>query len=266
VESNHIEKEMQRTYDWYFLSKGYRERYPRPNAATLDYVFANGARDAESILDFGCGNGRYALALLARSKAKLTAYDISESSLQAFRNELRNRPYFGRVTFVHDNLFALGKPASYDVILMLFGVLSHLGDRAARVRALSTLRGLIREDGRLILSVPSIFRRRPWELLKWALARRLALAHPPQDEPGNIYFTRQVHGQPLTFFYHLYALEDLRAELAAAGFEIRHCEAESFFPEWWVTQSSIVRRIDKRLSAWIPPALGYGIRVLAVPI
>lgn len=265
VESNHIAREMQRTYDQYYSSSGYRKRYPRPNAATLDYLLAHGARDAELILDFGCGNGRYSLALLAHSKAKLTAYDISAPSLTEFASNLKNTPYRERVTFVHDDAFRLGQPASYDLILMLFGVLSHLGDRATRIRTLSRLRGLIREDGHLILSVPSIFRRRPWELFKCALARRLGRAQPPHDEGGNIYFTRNVHGHRLTFFYHLYTLNDLRADLEAAGFAIRHCEAESFLPEWWVTQSSFLRRVDRSLSAWIAPALGYGIRVLAVP-
>jgi SAM-dependent methyltransferase len=266
VESNHIAKEMERTYDRYFASSGYRRRYPRPNEATLDYLLANGARDARSILDFGCGNGRYSRALLEQSSAELTAYDISALSLNEFEQDLCDTPYKERVNFVHDDLFALGKPASYDLILMLFGVLSHVGDRAARVRVLTTLRHLIRKDGRLILSVPSIYRRRPWELLKWALARRVGRATPPQDEPGNIYFTRQVHGHTLTFFYHLYKMKDLRAELREAGFAIRHCSAESLLPEWCVTRSGFLRQVDARLSALIPAVLGYGIRVLAVPV
>ncbi len=257
---------MERTYDRYFASSGYRRRYPRPNEATLDYLLANGARDARSVLDFGCGNGRYSRALLEHSSAALTAYGISASSLNEFEQDQRATPYRERVTFVHDDLSALGESAAYDLILMLFGVLSHIGDRAARIRALTTLRRLMRDDGRLILSVPSIFRRRPWELLKWALARRLGRARAPQDEPGNIYFTRHAHGHDLTFFYHLYAMKDLRAELGEAGFAISHCEAESVFPEWCVTRSNFLRGVDARLSAWIPAALGYGIRVLAVPV
>ncbi|WP_341317811.1 methyltransferase domain-containing protein [Paraburkholderia sp. IMGN_8] len=266
MQSNQIAREMQRTYDQYFLSSGYSRRYPRPNAATLDYLLANGAREAGRILDFGCGNGRYSLALLAHSEANLIAYDISASSLIEFEGNLMNTPYRERVTFVYDDLSGLSHARPYDLILMLFGVLSHLGDRTTRIATLSRLRALVREDGRVILSVPSILRRRPRELFKCALARRLGRAQPPLNERGNICFTRQVDGHQLTFFYHLYALKDLRDELAAAGFAIRHCEAESVLPEWWVTQSRILGRVDRWLAAWIAPVLGYGIRVLAVPI
>jgi SAM-dependent methyltransferase len=265
LDPNQIASEMQRTYDQYFHSEGYRHRYPRPNTTTLAYLLKHGGRDAERILDFGCGNGRYSLALLAQSNAHVTGYDISLASLLEFDLNLKHTPFRDRVTLVHDDLPALGETCSYDLILMLFGVLSHLGDRATRIKTLARLRRLIRENGHLILSVPSIYRRRPLELLKSVLQRRSGSAPPPLDEPGNIYFTRYAHGHQLTFFYHLYTLDDLRADLAAAGFTIRHCEAESILPEWWVTQSDVVARLDARLSARIAPSLGYGIRVMAVP-
>ncbi|CAB3761807.1 hypothetical protein LMG29739_03723 [Paraburkholderia solisilvae] len=264
--SGRIAHEMRRTYDQYFSNDGYRRRYPRPNAGTLDHLLSNGARTATRILDFGCGNGRYSLALLEHSHAQLTAYDISAASLAEFQRNLAGTALQDRVTLVHDDLAKLGAPASYDLILMLFGVLSHIGARAARIEMLARLRGLLRDDGRLILSVPSVYRRRPWELLKCALARRLRRAAAPQDEAGNIEFTRHVGGHRLTFFYHLYTLNELRTELAAAGFAVREFEAESVLPEWCVTQWNIVRRIDQCIAARIAPALGYGIRVLAVPV
>jgi SAM-dependent methyltransferase len=257
---------MQRTYDWYFMSNGYRDRYPRPNAATLNYILANGAREASSILDFGCGNGRYSLELLARCKARLTGYDISASSLQEFSESLWRSVLRERVALVHDDLFALAEQGPYDMILMLFGVLSHVGDRAARIRMLSVLRKLIRAEGRLIVSVPSAFRRRPTDLAKWSLARRFGLARAPQDEPRNIYFTRRVNGCRVRFFYHLYTRVELENELAEAGFRVLHCEAESFFPEQWVTRSAFVRRIDAWFSRWAPATFGYGIRALAVAL
>jgi SAM-dependent methyltransferase len=266
MKSDHIAKEMQQTYDLYFSRDGYRRRYPRPNAATLDYLLLNGARDATHILDFGCGNGRYSLALLAQSDAALTAYDISAASLGEFHRNLMGTSFAGRVVLIHDDLSALGEPASYDLVIMLFGVLSHVGPRSARVEALAQLRRLIRTDGRLIISVPSVYRRRPWELFKAAVARRLGQARPPLDEAGNISFTRHVEGQALTFFYHLYRLGELRAELAEAGFRLLECEAESVLPEWCVTQWPIACRADQWLAARISPALGYGMRILAVPV
>jgi len=264
--NDHIAKEMQQTYDHYFLSHGYRRRYPEPNAATLGYVLKHGAHGASRILDFGCGNGRYAMALLAQTSAHLTAYDISAASLLEFEDTLKQTPYRERVTLVHGEMAALAAPAGYDVVLMLFGVLSHLGDRASRLHTLRELRGQMRADSRLIVSVPSIYRRRPWELLRYGLERRLGLAQPPQDEPGNIYFTRHIQGQSLRFFYHLYTVDDLRQELHAAGFALSDWQAESMLPEWWITQSTTLRGIDRVLSARLPAALGYGMRAVAIPL
>jgi SAM-dependent methyltransferase len=265
MKTDEFVKAMRRTYDLYYLGGAYRRRYPRPNAATLDFVLDHGARNAERILDFGCGDGRYCFALLERTNANVTAYDISASSLIALNARLMGSDYRRRVSLACAEVSQLEHGAPYDAILMLFGVLSLIGDRAARVETLSALRRLVREDGLLVISVPSIWRRRPWELLRHALARRLRRAKPPLHEGGNICFVRSVEGRSLTFFYHLYGARDLRAELAAAGFAVRRCEAESLLPEWCVTQSRLIEAFDRKLCRWLPPILGYGIRVLAAP-
>lgn len=261
-----VVREMRRTYDKYFQSRGYRERYPMPNAATLDYVLRHGARQAAHILDFGCGNGRYALALLALTSAHVTGFDISEPSLREFDQYLQTTPYKTRVTLVGGDIGTLGSidnEIGYDLVLMLFGVLSHLGDRATRIDTLRRLRDKMQPHGRLILSVPSLYRRRPLDLCRHACARRLGRARPPQHEPGNIYFIRHVHGERLRFFYHLYTVARLRDELRIAGFILRDWEAESLFPEWWLMRSPRLQRLDRTLSSWIAPSLGYGIRALA---
>jgi len=261
-----IHKTMQETYDHYFLSDGYRQRYPQPNVATMDFLIGCGVADAGHVLDFGCGNGRYSFALLEQSQAHLTAYDISKHSLIEFDARLTGSPYRDRVTFVHGDAQGLGSSARYDAILMLFGVLSHVGAKAARLETLRLLRSVIRADGKLILSVPSIWRRRPWELCKFGLARRLGFARPPHDEAGNIDFRRRISGRVLTFFYHLYSLESLRDELAQAGFLVHACEPESVLPEWWVTQSAFLSRVDRWLCTRVAAQWGYGIRVLAAPV
>lgn len=265
METDEFAKQMRRTYDMYFLGGGYRRRYPRPNAATLDFVLAHGARDAERILDFGCGDGRYCLALLERTCAHVTAYDISASSLIALHARAMNTPYRKRLTLAGDDISQLECDASYDLVLMLFGVLSLVGDRAARAETLSKLRRLMHGQSRLVVSVPSIWRRRPIELIRYATLRMAGRARPPFDEGGNIFFSLSAEGQRLTFFYHLYSLRDLHADLSAAGFAVLRCEAESMLPEWCVTQSRLLEWVDRRLCAWLPAVCGYGLRVLAVP-
>lgn len=254
---------MSETYDHYYASSGYRLRYPVPNHATLDYVMAGGAADASRILDFGCGNGRYGLPLLERTQARITGYDISLASLAEFDAELRRTPYRERVTLIHGDLESLSRQEPYDLVLMLFGVLSHIGVREERIEALCKVRTLMKPGARLILSVPSIFRRRPFELLKFGIQRRLGRARAPQNEAGNIFFSRAINGKPVVFFYHLYSVASLAEELAHCGFRIGKCTPESLLPEWLVTQSALARRLDRLLLPVLPAAFGYGIRAIA---
>lgn len=259
-----VQEAMRTLYDHYFSSKAYQQRYPEPNRATLDFLFAHGAARARHILDFGCGNGRYALALLQRTQAHLTGYDISEAALDSFRDQLIHTKWKARTTLLSGPLAALNQ--SYDMILMLFGVLSHIGDQASRQAVLQHLRTIIQPNGRLILSVPSLWRRRPLELLSSAYQRWSGRGQGVLSEPGNIEFTRELAGMPHTFFYHLYTVEELQDELQACGFETVALSAENVLPEWLVTQNRLMAHMDANVSRMWPASLGYGIRVAAKPI
>jgi TRAP-type uncharacterized transport system substrate-binding protein/2-polyprenyl-3-methyl-5-hydroxy-6-metoxy-1,4-benzoquinol methylase len=260
-----VMQSMRESYDHYFSSTGYHRRYPTPNYSTLKRIMASGVDKAENILDFGCGNGRYGLALLERTQARITAYDISQASLEEFESRLHRTAYRDRVTLVHGAIERLEKNEPYDVVLMLFGVLSHLGVYQQRIDALRTVRALIAADGQLIVSVPCIFRRRPLELLKFGIIRRFGKAGALQNEPGNILFSRFICGKSISFFYHLYSVRSLRTELIQAGFRIRACKPECFLPEWLIAQSRLARWLDKLVLPWLPASLGYGIYVIADP-
>lgn len=141
-------------YDHYFACQDYQRRYPAPNAATLAFLFAHGAGSARQILDFGCGNGRYALALLQQTKACVTGYDISLAALGAFKGLLDSTRFGSRATLLTGELDVLDPAKKFDLVLLLFGVLSHVGGQTARVKVLQHLRSTMTPQGRLVLSVP----------------------------------------------------------------------------------------------------------------
>ncbi|MDE2430559.1 MAG: hypothetical protein KGM99_17710, partial [Burkholderiales bacterium] len=64
----------------------------------------------------------------------------------------------------------------------------------------------------------------------------------------------------------LYTINGLSAELREAGFKITKLSPESLLPEWMITQSIILGRIDEALLPLLPAALGYGIKAVAEPI
>jgi len=253
-------------YDHYFSCKDYQKRYPAPNAATLEFLFRHGVGQARQILDFGCGNGRYALALLESTSARVTGYDISTSAIEEFNNFLEKTRFGPRVRLLTGSREVLIGSQEFDVVLLLFGVLSHIGGRADRLEVLRHLHTMMEPQGRLLLTVPSVWRRRPLELLSAAFKRLTGRARGVQAEAGNIEFTRLLAGVPHTFFYHLYSARRLRQELQACGFEIVEMDAESVLPEWLITQYRAVGRLDAMVSRIWPAFLGYGIRAVVRPI
>jgi SAM-dependent methyltransferase len=256
---------MSELYNHYFACHDYEKRYPKPNQATFDFLMQHGAGRAREILDFGCGSGRYALALLHATPAHLTGYDISSGALAEFRAHLAQTSLAHRARTLGTEPAVLDGSGCYDMVLILFGVLSHVGPRSARLSTLRQLRSLMPTDGKLLLTVPSAWRRRPIELVKAAYARWRGLAQGEQTEPGNIRFCRVLGGVSHQFFYHLYTVKRLTAELNAAGFEVVFMDAESVMPEWLITQHPSLGWLDARLSRFLPAFLGYGIRAVAVP-
>ncbi len=257
---------MAQLYNHYFSGHDYDRRYPQPNQATLNFLMEQGAEKAEQILDFGCGNGRYGLALLHGTSALLTGCDISEAALAEFSAHLGHARLGARTRLFHGPSSVLEGHGHYDLILMLFGVLSHVGARSARLETLRQLRALIEPGGKLLLTVPSQWRRRPVELIGAAFDRWRGRVHGVRTEPGNILFSRRLGGVLHQFFYHLYTVRRLREELRAAGFQMTLVEAESVLPEWLITQHPWIGAVDARATRFLPASLGYGMRAVAVPI
>ena len=276
---------MRKSYDSYFASQDYKRRYPSPNPATLKFLLDQGqAASAKSILDVGCGDGRYALALLDATPASITGCDISRAALHEFSAQLASRPDAGRVTLVHSTVEALTPTADekiadeatdtrHDLSMLLFGVLSHAGNQAARLAMLKAVLRQTKPGGRLLLTVPNIWRRWPIELLQqlmWRLGQQLGQRRVPSEinnlQFGDMTYCRVIDGQEQPFFYHLYSLGRLRQELNLAGWSVQSFEAESVLPEWMVTQYRWIGRLDNLVRPLLPASLGYGIRVVACPV
>lgn len=252
---------MAKTYDKYFSTGFYEKRYPVANRQTFQAILAelkNLAPGPKHILDFGCGSGRYLLPVLKCMEGNFTAYDISEATLKLLAGRLEVEGGLDRVSILHGDLDKLAgyieKRGKVDFIMLMFGVLSHVGNKAARMKVLRSLKSFLADgSSRIILSVPNKLRR----------FRNGPSVQRTGPEPEDITYSRRYKGDDMTFFYHLYTPESLLAELQEAGLKVYRICPESYFPESWVTCSSLVSMIDKTLCKFIPSQHGYGILAVA---
>lgn len=253
---------MTRSYDRYFETGYYEQRYPKPNPATLRLAIEQARIAGPRLVDFGCGSGRYARALLDLTPARVIGYDVSPVALERLQRGCQAHVASGRLLPVGGGIERLAEAAGrwggIDLAMLLFGVLGHVPGRDGRRRVLRTLRGLLRPGGRIMLSVPNARQRFHRE-------RRETSLLPDQQglEPGDIVYTRQHGGNEITLYYHLYDAPELGAELADCGYRLLDLHAESVLPERAVVTSRLTAMLDGALAAVLPLRLAYGFLAVA---
>jgi SAM-dependent methyltransferase len=243
-------------YERYFASGHYDRRYPRPNPTVLGMI-RRVLPAGGHVIDFGCGSGRYLLAL--RGQAGVAAgYDICRAALDAFRRAAGREAATAPAILGPDPADLDRHVAGHggaDVVLCLFGVLSHIEGAEERRRTLRRIAGLMAPGtGRLVLSVPNRRRRFRSEQREQAA-----------EASGEIRYRRRLRGLSVALPYKLFDVDGLAAELAGAGLVMVEARAESLFPEALVANSPVLRRLDRWLAPLVPAAFGYGILALARP-
>jgi SAM-dependent methyltransferase len=253
---------MGRSYDRYFQTGFYEQRYPGPNPATLRLALEQVGIAGPRVVDFGCGSGRYARALLEHSRAQVIGYDLSPVALERLRRACAAHVATGRLLPLGGDLDALATAVAardgIDLALLLFGVLGHVPGRDARRRTLRALHAMLRPAGRLVLSVPNARQRFHRERLDTErLVDRSGL------EPGDIVYTRRHNGDDITLYYHLYDAHELACELRECGFRLLQLHAESVLPERAVVTSPLAACLDRLLAAALPLSRAYGFLAVA---
>ncbi len=251
---------IKKSYIHYFHSGTYDKRYPYPNRRTLGYVLDKAGK-SKHILDYGCGNGRYTIPLLRNTAAQISVYDTCDFAVKQLNERVQSIGLSDRINnLTVENLFD-GKE-KYDLILGLFGVLSHINKRESRIQLLKKLFNLLNEDGSLIISVPNSIRRFPVLQAKSALYRRKGIAGIA-SEHGDVKYERKLGGKKTEFYYHLYNTSRLLSEIKQAGFTPEIITSESILPESWVVRSDLNSIFDNYLCKLLPAKFGYGLLITA---
>ncbi len=239
------------SYRRYFNSGFYQKRYPRANLRTLKTI-KNKLEQNHTILDIGCGDGRYALEVVQSCKF-VNALDISEEAVKDLRRHITDRNLTNMKVFISEpplSIRQLFSEVSLDGVMLIFGVLSHIVEQNVRHRLLSEIYSSLKHNGFLVLSVPSGCRR--------------FLNEQKIQSSSTIAYTRQNDGEVLKFNYKLFYIEELREELRNAGFNDVKIVSESILPETFVVNSRILGWIDRILCAIVPTKWAYGYLVTAI--
>lgn len=252
--------DMVESYDAYFRSGLYHARYPRPNRRTIRFVrrYLGSGR----LLDFGAGDGRYALPLAGEDGAEVLAVDVSPVARSILAEEAARRGLTKKIEISDGSDAAYRERAlgtqSFDAALLAFGVLGHVAGRARRRTILRELRSSLKPDGRLILGLPNAGRR--FRAEQRAAADLVAAG---RLEAGDILYSRHSQAGDIGLFYHLFRLREIREDLAVAGFRPERVTGESILSERFATSAPLPALADDMLAALLPARCAYDYLVIA---
>jgi len=253
---------IEKIYDGYYGSEYYSSRYPVCNLKSLSCILESiEDTSCATVLDYGCGNGRYAIPILRKTNAEICLFDISSVAMKQL-DKLLSRDDEKRILERCHDICRLSKN-NYDLIICMFGVLSHIPLRNKRLSILQMFYNKLSQEGKLILSVPNKYRRLIFSQFKHSLRRLFGSPEYPATETRDIIYGRKIDGTKEKIFYHLYSKNGLISDLNDAGFCIKSIMPESILPEKMVVSSDLLRKIDALLLKILPTSLGYGFLVVA---
>lgn len=253
---------MENFYSNYGSTGRYLDRYPAPNSRTLDLILRHSTLDTP-ILDIGCGTGRYALEL-ARRGYTVTGVDPNLDMLLCARGRALSEGLETQLSLLHGNIADFSDIGPFGTILCLFGVFSHIHSLHSRHVFLKAIGRLSAPDARIIFSVPNAYRRFFLHQAFWKLSGRFMPGELLQGlENGDIFYSREVGGKRTFSYYHPFTSAKIRTEIEMADYQVLAMKAESVLSESCITRHGPMQRLDALLSKMTPPALGYGIIVVA---
>ncbi|CND76826.1 methylase involved in ubiquinone/menaquinone biosynthesis [Mycobacterium tuberculosis] len=241
--------ETYRSYETYFETKKYAQRYPLPNRLALARIL-RALSPGATLIDIGAGHGRYSIAL-AEKGYTVVAVERSDAAREqltetALRRGLSDKLHcFKELEDVDPKLAEKSR-----LSLLLFGVLSHMAFKEREI-ALKTIQSMMDEKVNVIGSVPCTFRRYKSERVN-------AKIDDFGDAP-RFFYTHHLDGATHEFAYTAFSPQQLRAEFALHGWEPVQMKTESVLSERKVARNRIIGAGDAMFSRMTPCRFSHAI-------
>lgn len=201
----------------------------------LDRYLAPGA----AVLDIGCAAGRFCLAVHKRGH-RVVGVDLAEAMVRegADLAQAQGAP----IAFCVMDAQALAVRAGvFDAALLLGSVLSHVPGRAARLRTLREAHRALSPGGTLLIETQSrasaVRHRVFFRAMTWVRGALQAIGRRPAWEVGDRFgFEVSGAGRGQRIYFHMYAPDELEADLREAGFEPRSADTALYLMRFVATR------------------------------
>lgn len=166
----------------------------------------------EKIMDLGCGTGYYLFLLSSLPvDLNLTGFDHDKKALDEARNSLRNK----KINFVLGDSHKLPFKENFFDKIVASEVLEHLEDDQ---KALKEIYKILKPNGILVISTPSINYPLFWDPINWLLQRLF-----------NIHIKKGFFSGIWNQHIRLYDKEDLENKFKKAGYKIETSEELTYW-------------------------------------
>jgi hypothetical protein len=160
---------------------------------------------------------------------RLCAYDISVDACKALERRSTSADVGSGRLLITPHIDAARSAGPYDLVISLFGVMSHIEESQDRIDALTSMRSMLTGDGRLLLTVPNAVRRFPLHTSsagqgsdgrnESSVRARTRRYYP---SARLVTYRHNLENAQRPFPYYLYSRRQLAGELAAAVAGLDH--------------------------------------------
>lgn len=128
------------------------QKWTKGTGNEIDFILSHvSVKEQDSVLDFGCGQGRHSLELAKRGFTNITGIDFSDSNVSKARQSAheQNLP----VSFVSADVRKIRLGKKSKLILCLYDVIGSFRDQADNARIVASIKHNLDKDGFAVVSV-----------------------------------------------------------------------------------------------------------------
>lgn len=128
------------------------QKWTKGTGNEIDFILSHvSIKEQDSVLDFGCGQGRHSLELAKRGFTNITGIDFSDSNVSKARQSAheQNLP----VSFVSADVRKIRLGKKSKLILCLYDVIGSFRDQADNARIVASIKHNLDKDGFAVVSV-----------------------------------------------------------------------------------------------------------------